>query len=296
MEFYVDEYPDSFISIKIIGIGASGESASNYFSGVGNELFPERLIVSDKDDIADLQVKIADVDWLFMITDVEDLELAEKVDKIIEKTKTSLGYQFPLITFLILCSSADDVRLADIPDSFGTWIVLPEDKVAETGLTSNELIYRTINVTVSMHVKGKFNPLNHSEINYVFGMDIVDFIETIGNFGRACIGFGESFNSPLDAVKNALQSPLFIEDIGKAKKVLLIFVVRRELYESKFINMMEMYEAANFLYGLFNPDPEDVLGLLFQTIIDENFSEGVTAFVLATNFDFRNGGRNNGSL
>lgn len=296
MEFYeIDEDPDDFISIKIIGIGASGASALNHFSEVGNDFFPERLIVLNKDDIDGLQMKIADVDWLFVIMDVEDLNLATKVAKIIEKTKppkTSLGYQFPLITFLILCPSAADVRLADIPDSFGTWVIFPKDKVAETGLTSNELIYRTINVTVSMHVKGKFNPLNHREINYVFGMDILDFMDTIGNFGRACIGFGESLdaeNNSLAAVKNALQYPLFVEDIGKAKKGLLIFVVKQES-----VNTMKVIEAAAFLEELMYP--EDDWRLLLQVLIDETYCDGVTAFVLATNFDFRDGGRNYGSL
>lgn len=54
MEIYDDEYLDDFISIKIIGIGASGASALNYFSEVGHDIFPERFIVSDENDVADL--------------------------------------------------------------------------------------------------------------------------------------------------------------------------------------------------------------------------------------------------
>ena len=49
-----DEFLDDFISIKIIGIGASGASALNYFSEVGHDIFPERFIVSDENDVADL--------------------------------------------------------------------------------------------------------------------------------------------------------------------------------------------------------------------------------------------------
>ena len=55
-------------------------------------------------------------------------------------------------------------------------------------------------------------------------MDFDDVVRTIGNGRRACIGFGKSLdagNPALDAVKNALKSPLFIEDIGKAKKFFL---------------------------------------------------------------------------
>lgn len=51
MEIYDDEYLDQFISAKFIGIGAAGASASDYFSEVGNDLFPERFIVSNEDDV-----------------------------------------------------------------------------------------------------------------------------------------------------------------------------------------------------------------------------------------------------
>ena len=270
MEFYEidDEYLDQFLSAKFIGIGAAGASASNYFSEVGNDLFPERLIVSNEDDVAGLQAKIARVDYLFVITDVEDLELTESVAKIIEESKIFLT------TFGILCPSAEDVRLVDLQKKFGTWIILPRDKIAETGLTSNELINRIINVTASPVLKCRIKSLNPRELNYIFSMDIADVRDTIGNFGRACIGFGKSLDSPLDAVKKALKSPLFIEDIGKAKKILLVFVVRNEL-----VDLMKMQEAAEFLLKLFNPDPEDSFPILFQVLIDETFGNGVTAFV-----------------
>ena len=51
--------------------------------------------------------------------DIEDLELAEKVAKIIEESRIFLT------TFGILCPSAADIRLSDIPKNFGTWIILP---------------------------------------------------------------------------------------------------------------------------------------------------------------------------
>ena len=284
MEFYEidDEYLDQFISAKFIGIGATGASASDYFSEVGNDLFPERLIVSNEDDVAGLQAKIAHVDWLFVITDIEDLKIAESVAKIIEESKIFLT------TFGILCPSADDVRLADIQKKFGTWIILPRDKIAEIGLTSNELINRIINVTASPVLKCRIKSLNPRELNYIFSMDMTDVRDTIENFGKACIGFGKSLdagNPELDAVRKALKSPLFIEDIGKAKKILLIFVVRRESYEKKSIGMMAIDEAVTFLDELINPDPEDSFPILFQVLIDETFGDGVTAFVLATNFE-----------
>ena len=285
---YDDECLAPSISAKFIGIGVAGASVSDYFSEVGNDLFPERLIVSNKDDVAGLQAKIARVDYLFVIMDIEDLELAAKVAKSIEKRKTTLGYQFPLTTFGILCPSAADARLADIPKNFDTWIIFPKDKIAECGLTSNELINRTINVTASLVLKGRLKSLNPRELNWLFSMDILDVIDTIGNCGKACIGFGKSLdaeNPALDAVKKALKSPLFIEDIRKAKKILLVFVMRRELYIGKSISAMGLDEAVTFLDELIDPDPEDSFPILFQVLFDETFGDGVTAFVLATNFE-----------
>ena len=260
MEIYDDEYLDDFLSIKIIG---------------GQDIYPERLIVSDENDVADLQAFVAGCDWLFVIMDVEDLEIAAKVAKIIEKTKppmNPLGYQFPLTTFLILCPTADDVRFSDIPDNFGTWVILPKDKIDAIGLTNDEAIYRVVNMTTSIA------PLKKNCDNLI-GMDFAEIPRTIGNFGRACIGFGESLdagNPALDAVKKALKSPLFIEDIRHAKKALLVFVGK-----SEFLNMLLMNEAATFLDELRQADWDYTL---WQVDIDETAGQGVTAFVLATNF------------
>lgn len=285
----------------IVGIDVTGASALKYFCDVGNDILPQRLLIFGEDDIADSWDKIsdyiADCYWLFVITDIEHLEVAEMLVKGVEEQKISI---WSSVTILTLCPSADDVRLADIPKNFGTWIILPEDKIAETGSTSNELIYRTISTIASIILYINMSDLRSpvssipdrlpksgksSERKYVFGgVDATDVTECIGrNFGKACIGFGESIdaeNAPLDAVKKALKSSLFIEDIGKAKKVLLIFVMRRD-----FVDVMAAVETGNFLLELFNPDPEDVFAILWQIIIDETAADGVTAFVLATNFE-----------
>ena len=49
MEIYeYDEEFDQVISAKFIGIGATGANVSDYFSEVGNDLFPERLMFPTK--------------------------------------------------------------------------------------------------------------------------------------------------------------------------------------------------------------------------------------------------------
>ena len=289
MESYNPEHDDKFFPwIKIVGIGETGVSASNYFGDVCNEIFPERLIISSKDDIDDSRAKILDfiagTAWLFAITDIDDLKLAAQVAECIEESKSLPTarydlfdeFKLPLITFLILCKSAEDARLADIPENFGTWIILPEDKIAECGLTKNAAIYRTVDMTTSII------PILKKRGNLI-GMGFEAITRTIGNFGRACVGFGESLdseNNSLQAVKNALNSSLFIEDIGKAKKALLVFVGKTE-----FLNMLEMNEAANFLDKLYQPeDSWDYT--LWQVDADAPFDkDGVAAFVLATKFE-----------
>ena len=283
MEAYNPEY-DFFPCINILGIGATGVNVLNYFGEVADDIFPARLIISDKN--ADLQAKISDfiIDetiWLFVIMDVEDLELAKKVAKIVEVSEnltTAPSYdefKFPLVTFLILCPTADDVRLKDIPSEFGTWIVLPEDKISESGLTKNAAIYRAVNMTTSI------TPVLKKRFNFI-GMDFAEIPRTIGNAGRACIGFGKSVdaeNNSIQAVKNALKSPLFIEDIRYAKKALLVFVGGVD-----FLSMLDMNEASTFLDELRQADGDDIT--LWQVDVDEPFDkDGVAAFILATKFD-----------
>lgn len=267
MEICDPEYADKFPSgIKIVCIGETGASASNYFGEIGNEIFPERLIISGKDDIDDSRTKILDfitgTFWLFAITDIEDLKIAAQVAACVEESKA-------LLTFLILCPSAQDARLANIPDSFGTWIVLPEDKIAATGLTTDEVMYQVIDKIICIVSE-----------NCLIGLDFADVKATLENRGRACVGFAEENNS-LAAVKNALKSPLFIEDIRQAKKCLLVFVGNLESF-----SMLEANEAANFLYERFNSDTEDLYNWVpLQVVHDDAANYSSMTFVLATDFE-----------
>ena len=314
MEIYNPEY-DFFPCINILGIGTTGANASDYFGKVADDIFPARLTISDKE--ADLRAKISDfiIDetlWLFVIADIGDLKLAKKVAECIEEAKKlptapsieipsfsappkliyteesqfptisfnhadliSKEFKLPLVTFLVSCPSAEDVRLADIPENFGTWIILPKDKIAELALSPDEVILRAVNMATSIA------PIMKKHDN-IIGMDFVEIPRIIGNAGRACIGFGESLdaeNPALAAVKKALKSPLFIEEIGKAKKVLLVFFGRTE-----FLSMLQMNEAASFLNELRQADGDDIT--LWQVDLDEPFDkDGVAAFILATDFE-----------
>ena len=270
MESYNPEYDDKFFPwIKIVGIGETGASASNYFGEIGNEIFPERLIIADKDYVIDSRTKILDfitgTFWLFAITDIEDLKIAAQV---IERVKDSRT----MITSLILCPTAQDARLADIPESFGTWIILPKDKIAATGLTPDELIYQVIDKLTCI-----------VSFNCLIGLDFVDVKATLKNRGRACVGFAEqrldAENNSLAAVKKALKSPLFIEDIRQAKKCLLVFVGNLESF-----SMLEANEADTFLNEL--RQPENIWdGTLLQVVHDDAANYNAMAFVLATNFE-----------
>lgn len=306
MEIYNPEY-DFFPCINILGIGTTGANASDYFGKVADDIFPARLIISDKE--ADLRAKISDfiIDetlWLFVIADIGDLKLAKKVAECIEEAKKlptapsidipsfsappkliyteesqfptisfnhtdliSKEFKLPLVTFLVSCPSAEDVRLADIPDSFGTWIVLPEDKIAATGLTTDEVMYQVIDKITCIISE-----------NCLIGLDFADVKATLKNRGRACVGFAEENNS-LIAVKNALKSPLFIEDIRQAKKCLLVFVGNLESF-----SMLEANEAANFLYEL--RQPKDIWDVtLLQVVHDDAANYSSMTFVLATDFE-----------
>ena len=240
-------------------------------------LFPIKKFLTDSR--AEILKFVTDAYWLFAVADVDDLELAAQVAACIEQPN------YKLKTFLILCPTADDVRLADIPDNFGTWVILPKDKIAALSLTPAETIRRTVNMATSIAPGAKKRPTlrGSKKVGYLVGRDLVDVATVTGNGGKACIGFGESLdaeNNSLQAVKNALKSPLFIEDIRRAKKFLLVFVVRYE-----FLNAREINEASIFLRELSNADPEAAFASLRQADVYETAADGVAAFVLATKFD-----------
>ncbi|MBQ6130763.1 MAG: hypothetical protein IJL12_00235, partial [Selenomonadaceae bacterium] len=167
---------------------------------------------------------------------------------------------------------AEDARIKNIDSNFGTWIILPKDKIAATGLTNNEIVYQVVDKITFIQSR-----------NCVIGMDFTDVVTTLENQGRACIGFGESLdaeNNSLAAVKNALKSPLFIEDIGKAKKCLLVFVGNTDS-----LSMLEANEADTFLNHELSQSENIWDGTLFQVVSDDTANDGVTAFVLATKFE-----------
>ena len=269
---------------RVIGFGELGANAVSYFKAADKNNVFGTLAVPDKNFLADSRAEIlkfiADTDWLFAVTDIDDLELAAQVAACAEGLSPTISSDGrtnhpPLVTFLILCPTADDVRLADIPDNFGTWIILPKDKIAETGLTNEEIIRRAVNMTTNII------PLMNKGDNLI-GMDFADVSEAMKNVGRACIGFGESLdaeNNALQAVKNALKSPLFIGEIRHAKKVLLVFVGNLES-----ISMLDANEAANFLYELCQHEYDSGY-FLWQVDVDETASDDIAAFVLATDFD-----------
>ena len=273
MEIWDDSLlDDSFPWLRVIGIGEIGATALSHFKAADKNNLFATLAVPDKNFVADSRNDIlkfiADAYWLFAVADVDNFELAAQVAACVEESSR------PLTTFLILCPSAGDVRLNDIPETFGTWIILPKDKIAATGLTNDETIRRAVNMTTNII------PIMKKGDNLI-GMDFDDVSETMANCGKACVGFGESRdaeNNSLQAVKNALKSPLFIGEIRHAKKVLLVFVGKTES-----LSMLEANEAAGFLYKL--PQHEDDSELvLWQVDTDETADDGIAAFVLAADF------------
>ena len=267
----LDFFPNAAVWIKIIGAGKTGINALSYIKDVDKDNSFVTLAVPDKNFIANSRAEILDfisgTNWLLVIADIEDVE-----DLSIAECIGEIKSHCELITSIILCPSAEDERLKNIPDNFGTWIILPKDKIAATGLTNNEIIYQIIDKITCVQ-----------SMDILIGLDFADVVATLKNGGRACIGFSKSVdaeNNSLVAVKNALKSPLFIEDIGKAKKVLLAFVGNVE-----FLIMLEANEAATFLDNEL-PQSENIFdGVLFQVVRDDNSPDGVTAFVLATNFE-----------
>lgn len=122
-----------------------------------------------------------DKKWLFIILDIEDLNVAKTIA---EYTK---NFQSHLSLFFTVCPSTDDIQLSKIPNKIGTWIILPKDKLAESNLSENTLIYQLINMIINT-VRGVVPKKADTNL---FRFSEYFFTRSIQNCGRAYIGLSE---------------------------------------------------------------------------------------------------------
>lgn len=118
-----------------------------------------------------------------------------------------------------------------------------------------------------------------TELILTVGVINVDFADVKSIFTQsthpdALLGIGESTISPMDAVKDAINSPLVERSIKGARGIILNISGNTDL------KLYEVHEATQFINDVTHPDVNVILG----TVVDEKMGDKLRATIIATDF------------
>lgn len=244
-KFSENEALDLYAKIKIIGVGDFGAKMVNYsiekvllnakFSVVAtkNETLlkssaPQRVKVEDT--ISEESKKIfsellADVDLLFIFTDLTDENISEQIAELSKD----------ILTVAIVPESAPNKE--KFQKSVDTLISVEDENIF--------LMYSVVRCITSLA----------SEPGLV-GLDFADVRDVLKNSGKVYVGYGRATGKTpaIDAMKNAM-NPL--KDILVESKHLLIGIFG----SCENFSMMEVNESTTILEEAVHPDAEIVWGV-----------------------------------
>ena len=252
----------NLLKIKIIFVGEVTTNILKFFtdSELKNSRCINLLSVANENSETEIKNFIFDSDWIFVISDIKDLKIAEKIEKLAKC----------FIVNLFLFSTEENTKIKEIEKNFGTAIILPENRISKIGLSKNELIYQIINMTIRMSCK-IYNGI-------VIGLRDFQKINTaMNNSGIAYIGISEDIgeNGMLEAVKKSIISPLMLEKIEKAKNIFVSFIGSTN---DGSINFDEMIKVIKFIEKISDAEIVMQMNEVEKCI-------GVKVLVIATNFN-----------
>ena len=163
-------------------------------------------------------------------------------------------------------------RLNDVAD---TVIVIPNQRLVDKNdrsLTVTQAFNRADDV-LRQAVRGISDVLTvPGEIN----LDFNDVKKVMGGGGHAlmALGHGSGDNRALDAVEEAIHSPLLENSIHGATRVLYNITSAGDL------GMLELQQVADFVHEKVHPNAEIIMG----TVIDESLDGDIQMTLIATGF------------
>lgn len=118
-----------------------------------------------------------------------------------------------------------------------------------------------------------------TELILTVGVINVDFADVKSIFQQsdhpdALLGIGESHESAVDAVKEAISSPLVERNINGARGIIL------NISGNSKLSLYEVNEASKYINEHTHPDVNIILG----TVINDNLGDKVRATIIATDF------------
>ena len=164
-------------------------------------------------------------------------------------------------------------RLNEVAD---TVIVIPNQRLIDKNdrnLTVTNAFHRADDV-LRQAVRGISDVLTvPGEIN----LDFNDVKKVMGGGGHAlmALGHGSGDNRALDAVEEAIHSPLLEDSIHGATRVLY------NVTSSGDLGMLELSQVADFVREKVHPNAEIIMG----TVIDEDLDGDIQMTLIATGFD-----------
>lgn len=169
-----------------------------------------------------------------------------------------------------------EAALDELRDKVDTLIVIPNDRILQIIDRKTSLLdaFGAVDNILRQGVQGISDLIT---VNGLVNLDFADVKSIMSNAGSALmgIGHGSGDNRAVEAVKQAMDSPLLEVSIQGAKGVLINFTGGRDM------GMHEIEEAAKLIHDSVDPEANIIWG----TVLDENTTGEIKVTLVATGFD-----------
>ncbi|QQS27182.1 cell division protein FtsZ [bacterium] len=169
-----------------------------------------------------------------------------------------------------------------LKEKVDTLIVIPNDRILQIIDRKTSLLdaFATVDDILRQGVQGISDLIT---VNGLVNLDFADVEAIMRDAGSALmgIGVGNGDNRAVDAVKQAIDSPLLEVSIQGAKGVMINFTGGRDM------GMHEIEEAAQLVHNNVDTDANIIWGM----VIDENMNNEIKVTLVATGFEAERGER-----
>ncbi len=169
-----------------------------------------------------------------------------------------------------------DSGIAQLNDQVDTLIVIPNDRILQIIDRKTSLLeaFGAVDDVLRQGVQGISDLIT---VNGLVNLDFADVKSIMSNAGSALMGIGRGAGDAraIEAVKQAMDSPLLDISIQGAKGVLINFTGGRDM------GMHEIEEAAKLIYDAVDQEANIIWG----TVLDENTTGEIKVTLVATGFD-----------
>lgn len=169
-----------------------------------------------------------------------------------------------------------ELGISELNGRVDTLITIPNDKLLKVAdkKTSMRDAFVLADEVLRQGVQGISDLISKPAM---INLDFADVKTIMSNSGTAMMGIGEAKgeNKAIEAATRAVSSEMLETTITGAKRILL------SVTASPDIGLLEVNEAANFIYEAADPDAN----VIFGADVDESLDDTIRVTVIATGFD-----------